>query len=157
MILDETVLQRLGDWQPPGGRQTLTVNTASGWSAAITADRHDELGSLVWEVALQRNQPSGGQTLTQRAQSVAGRVTGLLEQLKVVEIDLQKNEALLRSDEQGRRGERLAYYEVLLKNTSAASIRRFQALPLSGKRDQVAFGLTNEALAKLIADVTLQD
>jgi hypothetical protein len=157
MILDEKVLQKLADWQPPAGRQTLAVATASGWSLAVSADRHDELGSLLWELRLHLNQSPEGQNLTAWAQRVAGRVTGLLEPLKVVEIDVQKNQALLRSQDPSRRGERLCYYEVLLTGTQTATLSRYQAVPGNGKREQVAFALTNEAVAKLVADITADE
>jgi hypothetical protein len=158
MTLDETVLQKLADWQPAAGRQTLNLPTArSGWALALTADRHDELGSLVWELLLSRAAaPSpADNSLAAWADRAAGRVTGLTEPLKVLEVDVVKNEALLRSEEPSHRAEKVLYYEVLLRGTNSASLRRFQAVPGgSGKREQVAFALTNEALAKLVADLT---
>ena len=154
MILDETVLQRLAEWQPPGGRQTLNLPTAAGWSLALTADRHDELGSRVWELTLQRSRAPAGAKVADWAQRVADRATGLLELLQVVEVDAPAGVALLRSQEADRRGDRLSYYEVLLKYATEASVRRYQALADGGKREQVAFALTNEALAKLVADLT---
>jgi hypothetical protein len=157
MILDETVLQKLAEWEPPAGRQTLHLTTASGWSLALTADRHDQLGSLAWELALRRQGPApAGKGVADWARCVAERVTGLLEPLKVVEVDAERNEALLRSQDPAQRGEKLFYYEVLLKGTSTAAVRRYQALPGNGKREQVTFALTNEALAKLVADLTAE-
>jgi hypothetical protein len=87
------------------------------------------------------------------ANGVARRVTGLMEPLRVLEIDIQRNEALLRSNEPTRRSADLFYYEVLLKGTQAASVRRYQGNPDGGRREQVPFGLTHEALAKLIGDL----
>src|SRR5262249_22519771 len=94
-----------------------------------------------------------GNSLSAWAERVAGRVTGLLEPLKVVEVDAERGEALLRSDQPTQRGEKLFYYEVLLQNTTAASVRRYRALPGNGRREQVAFALTKEALAKFVADL----
>jgi hypothetical protein len=157
MILDETVLQKLAEWQPPAGRQTLNVTTASGWFLTVTADRHDELGSLVWDLTLLRRTPAAADKgLADWASRIADRVTGLLEPLKIVEVDAERNEALLRSQEPARRGDKLCYYEVILKGTSSASVLRYQALPGNGKREQVTFALTNEALAKLVADLTAE-
>lgn len=156
MTLDEKVLQRVAEWRPPAGRQTLHLPDAgSGWSLALTADRNDELGSLAWELTLRRSAPQAGLTLADWAHRVAGRVTGLLEPLKVVEIDPQRQEALVRSTGPTQRGDRLFYYEVLLKGTREAEVRRFRASSQPGeRREQVAFALTHEALAKLVADVT---
>jgi hypothetical protein len=157
MTLNETVLQKLADWRPPAGRQTLNLpGGAAGWSVALTADRHDELGSLVWELTLDRTGVApAGWGLAEWAAAVAERVTGLLEALKVVEVDSVRDEALLRSHEPARRGEKLFYYEVLLRGTRSALVRRYQAIAEgNGRREQVTFALTQEALAKLVGDLT---
>jgi hypothetical protein len=156
MTLDETVLRKLADWRPePGSRQILAVpDEGSGWAVSFEIDRHDELSSALWEVSLQRVTPArGGVTLQGWANGIASRVTGLLESLRVLEIDAQRNEALLRSTEPTRRSAELFYYEVLLKGIQAASVRRYQASPGRGHREQVPFVLTHEALAKLIGDM----
>jgi hypothetical protein len=154
MTLENTVLQKLAEWPPASGRRTLNLPAEGSWAVAVTADRHDELGCLLWELNLHRGGPApAGSTLSAWAERVAGRATGLLEPLKVVEVDAERGEALLRSDQPTQRGEKLYYYEVLLKNTKAALVRRFQALPGNGRRDQVPFALTNEVLAKFVADL----
>jgi hypothetical protein len=156
MTLDETVLRKLADWQPSrGSRQTLAVpDEGSGWAVSFAVDRHDELGSALWEFSLQRIAPTpSGVTLESWAHGVAKRVTGLLEPLRVLEIDAQRNEALLRSNEPSRRSADLFYYEVLLKGTQAANVRRYQASPGGGRRQQLSFVLTHEALAKFVRDL----
>jgi hypothetical protein len=127
----------------------------SDWGLTLTADRNDELGCLVWELALHRAGAPAPPTaaLESWAQRAAARVTGLLEPLKVVEVDPERGEALLRSQQASRRGEQLFYYEVLLKNSSSATLRRYQASNGNGKREQVVFALTHEALAKLVGDL----
>ncbi len=124
MNLDETVLRKLADWQPTRGvRQTLAV-------------------------------PDEGSGWAEGwAKGVAKRVTGLLEALWVLEIDAQRNEALLRSTEPSRRSAELFYYEVLLKGTQAANVCRYQASPGGGRREQVPFVLTHEALANFVRDL----
>jgi hypothetical protein len=156
MTFAEIVLQKLADWQPPGdGRHTLMVpDESSGWTLLVTVDRRDDLGCLLWEVVLQRApgvQPDA--TLTSWARQAAERVRGLLEPLQVVEIDLLRNEALLRSDEPDRRGEKLAYHEVLMQGTYRATLRRFQAPHREGRREQIPFALTHEALAKVALEL----
>jgi hypothetical protein len=156
MTLDETVLQKLADWHPVrGSRQTLAVpDEGSGWAVTFVVDRHDELSSALWEVDMRRvAPPSGGITLQSWANGVASRVTGLLEPLQVLEIDVERNEALLRSNHPSRRSDNLFYYEVLLKGTQAASVRRYQGNPGGGRREQVPFVLTHEALAKFVRDL----
>jgi hypothetical protein len=158
MTLDEILHQRLADWRPPEGRHGLTVPDESrGWTVTVTADRCDELGCLVWAMNVGRaaGAAARGVDLTAWAQLIANRATGLLEPLKVVEIDAARNEALLRSTTAARRGDKLFYYEVLLTGTRAAQVCRYQAEQGgTGRREQVAFALTHEALAKLAADLT---
>ena len=76
-----------------------------------------------------------------------------LEAQEVHEVDVERNEALLRSDTPTQRGDALFYYEVLLHNRGTG-VRRYQASATGGARQQVAFPLTHEALAKLAADLT---
>jgi hypothetical protein len=156
MNLDEILVGKLADWRP-AGRQTLHVAPeGSGWALTLGADRADEVGCLVWELALRRTTPApAGETVKAWADRVARRVTGLLEPLKVVEVDDPRNEALLRSREAARRGDELFYYELLLKGTAEALLRRYRgAAQPNGRREQVAFPLTHEAVAKLVGDLT---
>ncbi|HJT75742.1 MAG TPA: hypothetical protein VJ739_00935 [Gemmataceae bacterium] len=154
MTLDEALLEKLAEWRCDS-RRTLTTSAEGGpWSVALTADRADQLGCLVWELALRRATPPG-LPLGAWAGRTAGRVTGLLEPLKVVEVDDPRNEAMLRSDKPARRGDELFYYELLLKGNGEAQLRRYHASRRGpARREQVAFALTHEALAKLVADLT---
>src|SRR5205823_5467794 len=132
----------------------------TAWSATLTADRCDELGCKLWEMTVRRlnAKPLDGAQLQAWADRVAGRATGLLEPLKVVEVDAQRGEALLRSDEPAQKSEQLFYYEVLLKTVGEANVRRYQAShqPAS-KREQVGYALTHEAVGKLVGDVTAEN
>ncbi len=159
MTLDETLLARLAKWRPGAGRQTLHVpDEGAGWAVSLTADRADELGCLVWELALRRSPPrSGGDAAALRAWAdrAAARARGLLEMLKVIEVDAERDEAVLRSDSPAAKGEDRFYYEVHLKGPGVADVRRYRgSLAATGKREQVAFALTHEALARLAADLT---
>jgi hypothetical protein len=156
MTLGETLLQRLADWRPQG-RHTLTAAPeGAGWTAAVTADRADEVGCLLWELTLRRTAPpAAGWSVQAWAGRVAGRVTGLLEPLAVYEVDALRDEALLRSDEPAQRGEALFYYELLLKGSGEALLRRYRAAHNGqARREQATFALTHEALAKLASDLT---
>ena len=118
----------------------------------MTADRSDALGCLLWEATLRRAAPAAD-TLQAWAERVAGRVTSLIEPLKVVEVDVSRNEALLRSERPTRRGETLLYFEVLLKGTGEARLCRYQSSYAEYKpRTQITAPLTHEALVRFVAD-----
>jgi hypothetical protein len=156
MTLDDTVLQKLAEWRPAGeGRSSLTIpDEGTGWAVTLTADRCDDLGCRLWEVQLRRTREAGpGATLHGWANRVAEEVTGLLEPLRVVEIDTRRNEAQLRSDEPTQRKDTLFYYEVLLRGTKEADLRRYHAPTAGGRREQVTFTLTHEALAGFVEDL----
>ncbi|HEV3262814.1 MAG TPA: hypothetical protein VG013_38625 [Gemmataceae bacterium] len=156
MTLNDMVLRKTAEWRvPAGSRQTLAVpDDGCGWAAAVTADRSDDLGCLVWEIKLRRTAAPAAAELPAWAERVAGRVTGLLEPLKVVEVDVLLNEALLRSDQPTQRGDAVFYYEVRLNGSGEATLRRFHAFHEERKpREQILFSLTHEALAKVVGDV----
>jgi hypothetical protein len=151
MTLENTVLEKLSEWRPGAGRQELHV-AADGWGMTVTADRSDALGCLLWELDLQRDGTK--ETDVQAwAANAARRITGLMEPLKLIEIDTVRKEAQLRSETPLERGEKRLYYELLLRGFGAAILRRYQAINGNGKREQMPFVVTHEALAKLAGDV----
>src|SRR5262245_58856989 len=154
MTLSELVLQRLGSWHPSRSeRQALVVaEEGNGWAASLTADRNDDLSCVLWELVLRRAM-TADVPVRPWADKVARRATGLLEALRVVEIDEERNEALLRSKEPTRRGSDLFYYEFRLSSNRQAIVRRFRASEEGGQRAQITYALTHEALAKLIQDL----
>jgi hypothetical protein len=159
MTLAETVLQKIADWRPAGDRRhaLLIPDGGSGWAVEVQADRCDELGCRVWEMTLRRTRKAEAQAaaLQEWADRAARQVTSLLEGLRVVEVDPPRNEALLRSETPTRRGERVTYFEILLRGTKSATVRRFRAYQEPGhRREQIAFPLTHEALAKIVTDLT---
>lgn len=157
MTINETVRQKVADWRPGEGRSTLTIpDDGSGWSVAVTADRREELGCLLWDVSLSSAERPDA-TLGDWADQIAGRVSGLLEALKVIEVDGMRNEAILRSDKPAVQGEQVAYYEALLTGTTRGTFRRYQASHQgTERREQIPFALTHEVLAKLVGDLAGQ-
>ena len=151
MTLASTVREKLSDWLPVAGRQELIV-TADQGSVILSADRREELGCLVWEMTVRR-QPAASDRLRAWAERIVGRVTGLLEPLKIVELDPERNEGILRSDKPSSRNEHVFYYEVFLRGTTEATLRRYQAPVHNGRRDQISFALTHDAIAKLAGDL----
>jgi hypothetical protein len=156
MSLANQLLEKLADWRPDS-RRSLAV-PGQPWAVTLTADCADQLGCLVWELALRRSAPpAGDRPLQAWAERVAGRVTGLLEPLKLLEVDTLRDEALLRSEEPAERDGQLFYYELLLRGRGEALVRRYHgARNGEARREQVAFALTHEALAKLVADLTAE-
>jgi hypothetical protein len=158
MTLVKTVLAKASKWKT-AERRTLTVpDEGSGWTVSLTADRCDDLGCLLWEVALQRSAgpiAADAAGLQVWAERVVNRVTGLLEPLRLIEA--ARLEAQLRSESPTARDEERFYYELLLKAPGIAQLRRYQAADAAGKRrTQVAFALTHEVLAKLAGDLAAE-
>jgi hypothetical protein len=158
MTLENQLLQRLADWRPDSTSDGLTVEDAgSVWRATVQADAVDGVGCRLREVGLARLAPLPDPApLTQRAQAVAGRVTGLLEPLRLVEVDAQREVAQLRSDAPAVKGDSLAYYEVTLHGHGGAEVARYESGRAAGKRQQVPFTLTHEAIGKLVRDLSAQ-
>jgi hypothetical protein len=154
MTLNDTLLQKLAEWRFDNGRQTLTVvQPETGWSAEVVADCSDRVGCQLWELKLTRSEAAPAADLKTRAERLVSRATGLMEPLRLIEVDAQGDTALLRSTAPQKRGDDLFYYEVLLRS-AGTGLRRYQSSTKSGARQQVAFSLTHEALAKLGAELT---
>jgi hypothetical protein len=156
MTLTESLLPRLSEWKPAGaGRHSLgAALPEAGWSVQLTADKADSLSCLAWELSMVRTGGAPeGLTLRAWAEAVAKRATGLLEPLRLLEVDDARGEAVLRSESPAKKGERLAYYEVRLSGLDRATVRRFTASRAESGREQVAFALTHEVLAKLAGDI----
>ncbi len=155
MTLEDKLLQNLAKWRfPLGDRRSLTADH-DGWTATVHADSADTVGCHVWEVALSRANPPVGVDLKARAGNVAETVTGLLEPLMLLEVDTPRTKALLRSEAPKQTGDSLFYYEVLLGADGSANARRYEAERGGGKRKQIAFTLTHEALAQLADDLAV--
>jgi hypothetical protein len=152
MTLTESLLPKLSDWLPAGaGRHSWAAAfPAEGWTVRLAADKADTLSCLVWELNLSRtSEPPAGLALKGWASTIAERVHGLMEPLKVYEVDETRGEAILRSTPPAKQGETLAYYEVILSGLANATVRRFTASRNASGRNQTAFALTHEVLAKL--------
>src|SRR5262249_18814467 len=91
--------------------------------------------------------------VAEQARRIANQVTGLLEPLRLLEIDAGRDLAQLRSQAPAQRGGDLQYYEVLRHGHRDTQVARYQASHASSKREQVPFTLTHEALGKLVRDL----
>ncbi len=156
MTLTERLLPELSEWTPTGdGRHSLGVAIpAAGWNVQFSVDRADSLSCLVWNMTLTRiGTAPPGSTLRTWAEGIAKRATGLLEPLILLEVDDTRAEAILRSESPATRGQQLAYYEVQLFGLDRATVCRYTASRAASGREQVAFALTHEVLAKLAGDI----
>ena len=85
---------------------------------------------------------------------IADRASGLMEDLKLIEVDEPRQEAILRSEAPAVRGDDRLYYEIHLRGLGHATARRYKANRATGaRREQVAFALTHEMVAKLAGDI----
>jgi hypothetical protein len=156
MTLAENLLPKLSEWRPSGDGRHSWASTfpAEGWAVRLAADKTDSLSCLVWELTLTRT-AEAPQSLTLKtwATRIADRATGLLESLKLLEVDEVQQEAILRSDGPAQKGDAVSYYEVRLSGFTTAVVRRYAASKTVCGRTQVPFALTHETLAKLAGDI----
>ncbi|MGL4554560.1 MAG: hypothetical protein ACRC33_25635 [Gemmataceae bacterium] len=152
MTLDELLLERLADWRPDSTRPALTVDhDAAGWRVQLTADTVDSVGARLRALEVRRLRPlDEALPLADQAARLAATVTGLLEPLKVLELDAGRGVAQLRSTAPAKQGEALRYYEVLRHADGSTYLHRYQGG--AGPRAAVDFTLTHDALAKLVRD-----
>lgn len=156
MTLAEALRAKLADWAPAGpGRHALShTDPDAGWAVAVAADRNDSIGCLAWEVSATRTGAApAGFSQRQWADRIAARATGLLEPLKVLEVDTTQDEAVLRSNSPSVAGDAVKYYEVRLHGTDRATVRRYEASKTQSGRTQTPYAVTHEALAKLAGDI----
>ena len=140
MTLAETLLPKLADWRPAGeGRHAAAIALPEhGWTVHLTAEHVDSVGAR----------------LEAHARAAAGRVTGLLEPLRVVEMDAPRHTVLLRSDGPQKKADVVSYYEVRYLGRNRVTLERIQATKgTPASRSAVAFTLTHEGLAKVVDDL----
>jgi hypothetical protein len=157
MTLAATLQEKLASWKPSGdGRHSWSESFPdAGWTVHLAADHNDVVAALVWELTLSRTaEVPAGLTLRAWAGGIADRVSGLMEDVKLIEVDEARREAILRSETPTRKGDAAVYYEIRLHGLSRAVVRRYQADTVAAtRREQVSFPLTHEALAKLAGDI----
>jgi hypothetical protein len=154
MTLAEILSSKLAEWRPaPGHAKVSEADAATGWSATLTVDKGDALSCQLTELTVSR--ANGRYETKAWADVLTRRVTGLMEPLRVVEIDAARDEAILRSDAPTVRGDKRAHYELRLRGGNSATLTRFTAsTDPSAKREPATFALTHEIIAKVIDDLT---
>jgi hypothetical protein len=158
MTLANTLRTKLAefsyDLHDPSGssRDTLVYE---GWKVVFRPETRGAVGCALQDVTLDRvsGQPVGDTRAW--AERVSRKVTGLLEPLKVVEIDAGRQVALVRSAAPTPNEAGLDYQEIELHGTAHAVVRRYRGFREAGKnREQIPFAVTFEALAQLIGGIT---
>ena len=148
----ETLLQRLNALPPGPGPRSLTAS--GGAAVTLDAERLDGIAGVYRGVTI--NGPPV-ESVGAWADGVAGRVKGLLEGLKVIEVDTTRDAAVLRSSEpaaSGPTGGVRRYYEVQLGGDGGASVQRYEADRDAGTpREAIGFALTHEVTARLVEDI----
>jgi len=150
MTLEKTLRQQLNSTDPGGFHFH-----AAGWDVTLTSDQRDRLSCALKELTLERNTPIA-EELKPWAERVAGRATGLLESLRLIEIDQPIGRALLRSETPTVQDGKVFYYELWLERTdrTSANLRRYAGDRVGGdKREAVSFVLTHDAIVKIVSDL----
>jgi hypothetical protein len=151
MTLENMLRKKLAE-PPESGPEVVLAH--QGWNVALTPAAHDTLSCALDDVRLQRDTGANDDPRPW-AEHISRTVTGLLEALRLIEVDAPQHIALLRSAAPTPHDPGVDYYEVELHGTATARLRRFRGFQeLGHKREQVPFTVTYEALAKLIGDFT---
>lgn len=151
MTLKEQILNPLTNWQPESGNPTVQLQD-SGWNVTFNIDCADVVGCRLWEIALSHKEIKPD--ILSWAKHISENVTGLLEPLQLLEIDNNKQTALMRSETPSQEDTFVTYYEIKLQGDGQATFQRYQG-DRSGKtkRQQIAFTLTHEVLVKLVSNL----
>ena len=138
----DSLERRLSD-APLSHRPQTLVEPCGDAECRFAAERTDPTGASLREISVTR--PPGGD-LAERAGRVAA-VRGLPENLRVLEIDPERKQAIVRSDAPESRPDGVRYFEVVVGD-ECSTVRRYHAKP-GEARESVAFPVTHETAAKL--------
>jgi hypothetical protein len=156
MTLEQTLLRKVPEWRPaPHARETLSVAVPeAGWLVRLTAERCEALGIALWDMTLERLEPSALDA--RRLQSIAQAATqvrGLLEPLALIEVDAVRAEAQIRSATPLQRDGAAIYYEIIMSAKGRITLRRYETKDGASAREQVPFVLTHESLAMVASSL----
>ena len=152
-MLDEILQRKLAEWRPDTANPTLSLTDPAGaWSLTLDAEAVETIGSQLRRVSVHPLTATVTAPLREQADRLARDVTGLLEPLRVVEIDDGAAVAQLRSQSPSQRDGASRYYEVTRHADGTTHLGRYQTRPSEGKRQAIPFSLTHEALAKIVRD-----
>ena len=89
------------------------------------------------------------------AEALSQRVTYLLEDIGLLELDPDAGQVLIRSTPPQKQGGTTSFYEVLLKSHAGGnfSLKRYESTSTTGGRQPIDLHTTHELLRKLIVDL----
>jgi hypothetical protein len=125
----------------------------SGWNLQIDIERIESLGGSYPSLTL-ANEASSGKSLASWANDIVSKSIGLREPLKVLEIDTNRNRALLRSAVPSVRKDEVSYYELILNGSNEANLKRYAfERNQDRKRSAVPMVLTHEVLENFVSAI----
>ncbi len=166
MIPVKIVQERLSNYTPTSSNDLLTIPlTEIGWQLKLAFQKADTIGCRLWEITCQRIAAGGWTYLVKKkAESLAKRVSGLLEPLCLYEYDAVRDVALLRSHTPTFEGEQRSFYNLLIARDSITLTRIMRGLDRKStpdtssghNRDMIPFSLTYDALFKFLTDLGVE-
>jgi hypothetical protein len=152
-MASENLTQKLSEMTSVDGATSFEL---PGWTLTLDTERSDSLGCKLNTLRLYAtggDQPLSQEKLAQWSKNLASCVTGLLEPLRVLEIDATQGIAQLRSDKPSASGDIVLYYEVILTANRTCDLNRFRGYVAENKvREKIPFTLTHEVIAKFAQD-----
>jgi hypothetical protein len=149
MTLAKHLNQALND---PANAGSDTVSASAGpWQATASTAHRDKIGAEINELTVERA-TSGPGNVKGWADNFADRSHGLLEPLKVIEVDNGRDEAMIRSSPPKKADGNTDYYEVKMQATEKASVKRYRHD--GGGRQEIPFTLTHDGIRQLVDDLT---
>ena len=156
MTLANTLQKKLAENTSPE-HSAPNVIQHQGWTVTFRPEAIDTLGCQLGDVTFQRETPQDTGDARAWGERICRKVTGLLEPLKLVEVDAGTQVALLRSAEPTPANPGLDYHEMELHGTNRAIVRRYRGFQEVGrKREPIPFTVTYDALAKVVDGITAE-
>ncbi len=124
--------------------------------AKVEVQDRDKYSLLINQITISRNPRSSGkqtaQTLRRQSLAIAKKVTYLLEDFDLTEIDEKNRVAQIRSSSPHRQTGEVFYYEILLYGDHLI-FNRYRKEKGATVREKVASHLSNEVVQRLIDDL----
>jgi hypothetical protein len=127
------------------GQGRLTLKIAALDSVGVALD------SLEYAATVPKEWTS--QDLNAWGERLSGRLTYLMEPLKILEVDGGAGEVLLRSQEPSRRGDARNYYEIRLRRDGSCRVERVAFDEVERRRTPSRCHFTREVVERLADDI----
>jgi hypothetical protein len=149
----DAVESRLESGGDPGvveaaeGSATLRISLTAAGPVGLAFD------TLAFSKRAEGAEPLASEALRAWGETLANRLTYLMEPLVVLEVDAEVGEAELRSRTPTARNERSSYYELRLNRDRGLQLRRVGFDRLTRERQPVPCQMTIEVLERLADDL----